>query len=166
MAAVLSTSKSVLVFLAFLVVALAVAVIVLVTRCGGIPHDELPAAMESLGKLGFAPTGIIDIGANEGTWTQQMLKQFPHTPVFMIEANKGLEHFLAVTIPRAAAQTNARVFLCPNECACALVLVSADIDLTIEPVSPVLLPWHCVASSPRRSASPTGLRLSETSRRR
>ena len=57
-------------------------------------EPELSKAMKELAVLGFVPTRILDIGANEGTWTETMQGWVPGASFFQIEGNMALEHFL------------------------------------------------------------------------
>jgi FkbM family methyltransferase len=53
---------------------------------------QLPkAAYWRLQEQGFAPGGIIDIGAHQGDWTRMIREIFPQPPVLMIEARKEQE---------------------------------------------------------------------------
>ena len=42
-----------------------------------------------LAQLGFRPSGILDIGAYEGSWTRTVANIFPRVPILMIEAQEG-----------------------------------------------------------------------------
>jgi FkbM family methyltransferase len=46
---------------------------------------------------GFEPEGILDVGANMGTWTGEMMSMFPTSEYFMIEGNKLLLPYLEQT---------------------------------------------------------------------
>jgi FkbM family methyltransferase len=53
---------------------------------------QLPQATYwRLREQGFAPGGIIDIGAHEGDWTRMIRDIFPYPPVLMIEARQEQE---------------------------------------------------------------------------
>ena len=52
--------------------------------------------MLQLKRLGFAPRGIFDVGANAGHWTQAMMKVWPRARYFMLEANPMQEPNLKV----------------------------------------------------------------------
>jgi len=52
--------------------------------------------MLRLKRLGFAPRGIFDVGANSGHWTQEMMRVWPRARYFMIEANPMQEPNLKV----------------------------------------------------------------------
>ncbi|HTR43115.1 MAG TPA: FkbM family methyltransferase [Pseudomonadales bacterium] len=55
------------------------------------PIAELNLFLEDLRARGFAPRGIIDVGANKGEWTRLALSIFPKTPVLMIEPQEEME---------------------------------------------------------------------------
>src|SRR5215472_10023038 len=55
------------------------------------PIAELNLFLEDLRARGFAPRGIIDVGANKGEWTRLALSIFPKTPVLMIEPQDEME---------------------------------------------------------------------------
>ena len=58
-------------------------------------EQELTKAMRELESLGFVPTHILDVGANEGNWADEARDNWAHgAPFFQIEANQALEHFL------------------------------------------------------------------------
>uniref|UniRef100_A0A7S0RJF6 Methyltransferase FkbM domain-containing protein n=1 Tax=Pyramimonas obovata TaxID=1411642 RepID=A0A7S0RJF6_9CHLO len=49
--------------------------------------DMLPHRLEQLSiKMRFTPKFILDVGANEGSWTREVRNIFPRTEFFMIEA--------------------------------------------------------------------------------
>ena len=58
-----------------------------VTRLIGV----LELFLEDIRARGFAPRGILDVGANRGEWTQLALSVFPSVPVIMIEPQKEME---------------------------------------------------------------------------
>jgi len=43
--------------------------------------------LEQLKKLGYTPSTILDIGAYKGEWTKDMLKIYPDSKYYLIEAN-------------------------------------------------------------------------------
>ena len=43
--------------------------------------------LEKLKKLGYTPSTILDIGAYKGDWTKDMLKIYPDSKYYLIEAN-------------------------------------------------------------------------------
>ena len=50
---------------------------------------QLPrAAYWRLREQGFAPGGIVDVGAHEGQWTRMIREIFPSAPILMIEARQ------------------------------------------------------------------------------
>jgi FkbM family methyltransferase len=56
---------------------------------------KLPqASYWRLREQGFAPGGILDIGAHEGHWTRMIRTIFPAPPILMIEAREELERAL------------------------------------------------------------------------
>lgn len=55
------------------------------------PIAEVNLFLEDLRARGFAPRGIIDVGANKGEWTRLALSIFPKTPVLMIEPQEEME---------------------------------------------------------------------------
>lgn len=56
---------------------------------------QLPqAAYWRLREQGFAPAGIVDIGAHEGHWTETIRGIFPEPPILMIEARAEQESTL------------------------------------------------------------------------
>jgi FkbM family methyltransferase len=55
------------------------------------PIAELNLFLEDLRARGFAPRGIIDVGANKGEWTRLALSVFPGTPILMIEPQDEME---------------------------------------------------------------------------
>lgn len=69
---------------------LAVALLVALAWIFEQPSD-LTLVMRELKGLGFEPKRILDVGANEGTWTADMAKTVPGAEFFQIEGNAGLE---------------------------------------------------------------------------
>lgn len=61
---------------------------------GVLTEDELSKAMGELAVLGFTPKHILDVGANEGRWGDEMQARYPSADFFHIEGNVALEHFL------------------------------------------------------------------------
>jgi hypothetical protein len=61
---------------------------------GVLTEDELTKAMRELEALGFTPKHILDVGANEGNWGDEMQARVPGADFFHIEGNVALEHFL------------------------------------------------------------------------
>jgi len=59
------------------------------------PIGEINLFLEDIHARGFAPRGIIDVGANKGEWTNMALSIFPNTPVLMIEPQDEMERFLS-----------------------------------------------------------------------
>ena len=57
-------------------------------------EGELDKAMKELEALGFTPQHILDVGANEGRWGDEMQARVPGADFFHIEGNVKLEHFL------------------------------------------------------------------------
>ena len=56
--------------------------------------DLLTTFYSNLKTAGFFPSFVIDIGANTGTWTRELLKNFPNSKVLMIEPQQRLQsHF-------------------------------------------------------------------------
>jgi FkbM family methyltransferase len=54
----------------------------------------MPTMFGCIGNLkrnGFVPSAIIDVGAYEGRWTQEVKTIYPAVPALMIEANPGKE---------------------------------------------------------------------------
>lgn len=49
---------------------------------------------ETLKKVGFKPTHIIDVGANRGTWTRLMLKDFPDAKYTLLEPQYWLAKYI------------------------------------------------------------------------
>ena len=47
-----------------------------------------------LAQLGFRPSGILDIGAYEGSWTRTVANIFPRVPILMIEAQEDKKQAL------------------------------------------------------------------------
>jgi FkbM family methyltransferase len=68
--------------------------LLLVALLRGREEEELAGAMADLAGLGFTPRRILDVGANEGTWSESMSKIVPGAEFFLLEGNTGLEHFL------------------------------------------------------------------------
>lgn len=58
----------------------------------GVP--SLHWSLQNLKQLGFIPSVIIDIGAYEGNWTQDVLEVFPNARVLMVEAQRQKEAIL------------------------------------------------------------------------
>lgn len=59
------------------------------------PIGVLDLFLEDIRVRGFAPRGIIDVGAHRGDWTKLALSIFPNTPVIMIEPQDEMEGFLS-----------------------------------------------------------------------
>jgi FkbM family methyltransferase len=59
------------------------------------PIGEIALFLEDIRARGFAPTGIIDVGANKGAWTKIALSVFPKTPILMIEPQDEMEPILS-----------------------------------------------------------------------
>ena len=59
------------------------------------PIGLIKPFLEDVRARGFAPRGIIDIGANRGEWTRMALSIFPGASVLMIEPQDEMEGFLA-----------------------------------------------------------------------
>lgn len=56
--------------------------------------DLLTTFYSNLKTAGFIPSFVVDIGANTGTWTRELLKNFPNSKVLMIEPQQRLQsHF-------------------------------------------------------------------------
>jgi FkbM family methyltransferase len=49
------------------------------------PVGDMRGLLEDVRARGFAPRGIIDVGANRGDWTRMALQMFPDARVIMIE---------------------------------------------------------------------------------
>lgn len=58
----------------------------------GVPNQE--SSFLRLKNLGFKPSTIIDIGAYEGTWTEEITILFPEAHILMIEGQKNKEQIL------------------------------------------------------------------------
>jgi FkbM family methyltransferase len=57
-------------------------------------------SFKRLKALGFNPKSIIDVGAYEGYWTEEMIQLFPEANFFMAEAQSSKEAYLKKTIAR------------------------------------------------------------------
>lgn len=56
--------------------------------------DLLSTFYSNLKSADFTPSFVVDIGANTGTWTRELLKHFPRSKVLMIEPQQRLQtHF-------------------------------------------------------------------------
>jgi hypothetical protein len=54
------------------------------------PNLRLDCVFSSLKNLGFAPTHILDVGANRGNWTRAALKYFPDAIYTLVEPQDEL----------------------------------------------------------------------------
>jgi FkbM family methyltransferase len=62
------------------------------------PIANVRGFLEDIRARGFAPRGIIDVGANRGNWARLALSVFPSTPILMIEPLNEMEpHLLPLT---------------------------------------------------------------------
>ena len=55
------------------------------TRLPGNRFDVMPDVLRRLAREGFAPTMIIDVGANRGQWAGMVSAVFAHAPLHLIE---------------------------------------------------------------------------------
>ena len=55
-------------------------------------EDLLTTFYNNLKAANFNPAFVVDIGANTGTWTRELLKNFPNAKVLMIEPQARLQH--------------------------------------------------------------------------
>jgi FkbM family methyltransferase len=62
---------------------------VIVHRWPATRFDAMDDALELLGRAGFAPDAIIDVGANRGEWTQKARTVFPQATFHLIEPQRG-----------------------------------------------------------------------------
>ena len=53
----------------------------------GVP--SLSLLLKHLSGIGYKPNRVIDCGAYEGNWAKEFERQFPHTPILMIEAQES-----------------------------------------------------------------------------
>src|SRR5436189_3370553 len=68
----------------------------------GVP--SLHWSLENLKRKNFYPAAVVDVGAYEGFWTQDLLEVFPKAKVLMVEAQQSKESFL-----KAVRQKNENV---------------------------------------------------------
>lgn len=55
------------------------------------PIGNIGMFLEDLQARGFAPRGIIDVGANRGDWTRMALSVFPEAKILMIEPQREMQ---------------------------------------------------------------------------
>jgi len=55
------------------------------------PLGDIYRFLEDIKARGFAPRGIVDVGANVGGWARMALSVFPGTPVVLIEPQEEME---------------------------------------------------------------------------
>ena len=60
----------------------------------GRPIGDVQLFLEDIKARGFMPRGILDVGANRGSWTQMALSVFPTAQAVMIEPQDEVESFL------------------------------------------------------------------------
>ena len=60
----------------------------------GRPIGDVQLFLEDIKARGFMPRGILDVGANRGSWTQMALSVFPTAQSVMIEPQDEVESFL------------------------------------------------------------------------
>ena len=58
------------------------------------PIGELHSFLQDVAARGFAPRGILDVGAHKGSWTRGALAVFPATPAIVIEPLDEMEPYL------------------------------------------------------------------------
>lgn len=56
-----------------------------ITRLPGNRFDAMPDVLRRLARQGFAPTLIVDVGANVGQWSTTVSSVYPHVPLHLIE---------------------------------------------------------------------------------
>ena len=56
-----------------------------ITRLPGNRFDAMPAVLHRLAREGFAPTAIVDVGANLGQWSTAVSAVYPGVPLHVIE---------------------------------------------------------------------------------
>jgi FkbM family methyltransferase len=54
-------------------------------------------SLSNLVRAGFTPGGIVDVGANIGTWAREAARIFPGVPIHMVEGQAALEPQLKAT---------------------------------------------------------------------
>jgi FkbM family methyltransferase len=78
------------------------------TRLPGNRFDAMPASLARLARVGFAPTRIIDAGANRGQWAQIATCVFPRALLHLIEPQEACRAELdALAVSRGFAEVHA-----------------------------------------------------------
>src|SRR5258708_38518272 len=64
------------------------------------PSEDLDPFFSLLLRLGFAPTHILDVGANRGNWTRTALKHFPGPRYTLVEPQDHLKSHIRALLDR------------------------------------------------------------------
>jgi len=70
------------------------------TRLPANRFDAMPDVLQRLAQEGFAPTLVIDVGANQGQWATTLSRAFPRVPLHMIEPQASCRAVLEALVAR------------------------------------------------------------------
>jgi FkbM family methyltransferase len=73
-------------------------------------------SIENLREVGFSPLGIVDVGANVGSWTRDVAKIFPDALIHMVEAQPELMNDLAATAHQLGRRVTYSICLLGAKC--------------------------------------------------
>ena len=86
-----------------------------ITRLPGNRFDVMPAALHRLAREGFAPTAIVDVGANLGQWATAVSAVYPNVPLHLIEPQPGCRPALdAFVQARGSAELHGVIVTSPG----------------------------------------------------
>ena len=76
-----------------------------------IGHPTVEGLLQNMRACGFAPGGIVDVGANVGNWSRMAQRVFPGVPAVMFDGNPEMDVALRETVTSLGSHTRHAISL-------------------------------------------------------